>query len=94
MSFVEDMMEHIAAGIGKDPESVKIANFNDVDKPVLMKMMEDLKKSADYDNRKAAVDTFNLVIMNSCLLNNIFNKSVIYLFRTIDGRKKVCPSCQ
>lgn len=38
---------------------VRLANMNDVDKAALEKMIENLSKSADFDMRKQAVETFN-----------------------------------
>lgn len=38
---------------------VKLANMNDEDKAVLESMIKDLSKSADYEVRKRAVETFN-----------------------------------
>lgn len=59
VAMSENLMEHIARVTKKDPVQVKLANMNDTDKPVLEKMIKDLFKSADYDMRKQAVETFN-----------------------------------
>nr|XP_050853429.1 uncharacterized protein LOC127065310 isoform X1 [Vespula vulgaris] len=59
ISMIENIMEHIAAKVNKDPLEVKLINMNPEDKGVLEPLIEDLKKSADYDSRKRAVEMFN-----------------------------------
>lgn len=59
--MIENIMEHIAAKVNKDPLEVKLINMNPEDKGVLEPLIEDLKKSADYDSRKRAVEMFNNV---------------------------------
>ncbi|XP_043496073.1 indole-3-acetaldehyde oxidase-like [Polistes fuscatus] len=59
IALIENIMEHIAAELNKDPTEVKLINMNAEDKAVLEPMIEDLKKSADYDSRKRAVEMFN-----------------------------------
>ncbi|XP_039304286.1 xanthine dehydrogenase 1 isoform X2 [Solenopsis invicta] len=59
LAMIENIMEHIAAATKKDPVQVRLANMNDVDKPPLEAMIKDLSKSADYEMRKRAVETFN-----------------------------------
>lgn len=55
----ENMMEHIARVVGKDPLQVRYANMLDEHKQVLQPMVDELMKIADYDMRKRAVETFN-----------------------------------
>jgi len=57
--MIEVLMEHIARVTKKDPVQVRLANMNDVDKAALKPIIKDLYKSADYDMRKQAVETFN-----------------------------------
>ncbi|XP_011694373.1 PREDICTED: xanthine dehydrogenase/oxidase-like isoform X2 [Wasmannia auropunctata] len=59
VAMIENIMEHIARVLKKDPLQVKLANMNDVDKAALEPMIKGLAKSADYEMRKRAVDTFN-----------------------------------
>ncbi|XP_024942171.1 xanthine dehydrogenase 1 isoform X2 [Cephus cinctus] len=59
ISMAENMMEHIARAVGKDPVEVRLINMNEKDGTVLKPLIEDLKKSSDFDARKRAVDTFN-----------------------------------
>ncbi|XP_058788859.1 xanthine dehydrogenase/oxidase-like isoform X2 [Phymastichus coffea] len=56
---IEHIMERIARVTGKDPLDVKIINMNPADKEALMPMIEELKKTSDYKQRKTAVDKFN-----------------------------------
>lgn len=58
--MIENIMEHIArVTMKKDPMQVRLANMNDMDKAALEPMIKDLLKSADYEIRKRAVETFN-----------------------------------
>ncbi|XP_036145981.1 xanthine dehydrogenase/oxidase [Monomorium pharaonis] len=59
IAMMENIMEHIAKITKKDPVQVRLANMNEVDKAALEPMIKDLSKSADYEMRKRAVDTFN-----------------------------------
>lgn len=54
-------MEHIAWTLNKDPEEVRLANFKDSEREVLLTIINDLKNSADYEARKQAVMDFNAV---------------------------------
>ncbi|XP_017888813.1 xanthine dehydrogenase/oxidase-like isoform X2 [Ceratina calcarata] len=58
-AIAENMIEHIAKVVGKDPLQVRYANMLDEHKRMLQPMTEDLMKYADYDTRKRAVETFN-----------------------------------
>lgn len=59
IAMLENIMEHIAKVMKKDPVQVRLANMNDADKTILEPMINDLFKSADYETRKKAVETFN-----------------------------------
>ncbi|XP_043603195.1 indole-3-acetaldehyde oxidase-like isoform X2 [Bombus pyrosoma] len=59
VAMIENIMEHIAETIGKDPLMVRYANMHEDHKGALQSMINDLCKNADYETRKRAVDTFN-----------------------------------
>ena len=59
--MIEHIMERIAIHTGNDPVSVRIINMNDDDRKAMEPMIEDLKKSADYENRLKEVIKFNKV---------------------------------
>ncbi|CAL8082189.1 unnamed protein product [Orchesella dallaii] len=72
ISIIENIMEHVAWAVKKDPLEVRMANFIQTGDPLisvpgakfegenrLPKMIEDLKETADYDSRKKFVETFN-----------------------------------
>ncbi|XP_025074449.1 indole-3-acetaldehyde oxidase-like [Pogonomyrmex barbatus] len=59
IAMIENIMEHIARVTKKDPLQIRLANMNDVHKAVLELMIKDLSKSANYEMRKRAVETFN-----------------------------------
>lgn len=59
--MAENLMEHIAKTLGKDPLQVKLANMSEDHKKILQPMIEDLTKNADYEMRKRAVEAFNNV---------------------------------
>ncbi|XP_072742748.1 uncharacterized protein [Anoplolepis gracilipes] len=59
VAISEHLMEHIARVTKKDPLQVRFSNMNDDDKTVIETMWRELSKSADYENRKRAVETFN-----------------------------------
>ncbi|XP_059485730.1 xanthine dehydrogenase-like [Neocloeon triangulifer] len=58
VAFIEEIMEHIARVTKLDPLQVRLNNMVQLDNP-LFNMINDLKLSADYDNRKANVNAFN-----------------------------------
>ncbi|CAB3359541.1 Hypothetical predicted protein [Cloeon dipterum] len=58
VAFIEEIMEHVARVLKMDPLQVRLNNMPQLDNP-LPAMIEDLKTSADYDNRKANVQAFN-----------------------------------
>lgn len=68
VAMTENMIEHIAKVTGKDPVDVRLANMDETDKAALQPMIEDLKKSSDFDTRRAAVKTFNNVSETLLLL--------------------------
>lgn len=70
--MIEQIMEKIARITGKDPLDIKMINMNDVDKASLKPMIEELKKSSDYEKRVKDVDKFNNVRKNN-QLSNILN---------------------
>ncbi|CAL7942348.1 unnamed protein product [Xylocopa violacea] len=57
--MAENIMEHIAKVVGKDPLQVRYANMIEEHKTMLQNMVEELFQKADYATRKRAVDTFN-----------------------------------
>ena len=59
--MIENIMEHIANVVQKDPVQVRINNMSPQNDPI-KEMINDLKASSDYDNRAAAVETFNKVL--------------------------------
>ncbi|KOC64413.1 Aldehyde oxidase 2 [Habropoda laboriosa] len=59
IAMVENIMEHIAKTVGRDPLEVRYANMKEVHKDVLQPMIEELCQNADYEMRKRAVNTFN-----------------------------------
>ncbi|XP_017763664.1 PREDICTED: xanthine dehydrogenase/oxidase-like isoform X2 [Eufriesea mexicana] len=59
VAMVENIMEHIAKSIGKDPLEVRYMNMTEDHKKVLQSMIKELCQNADYNIRKRAVDTFN-----------------------------------
>ncbi|XP_065336761.1 uncharacterized protein LOC135937537 [Cloeon dipterum] len=58
VAFIEEIMERIARVTKLDPLQVRLNNMLLVENP-LPTMIDDLKVSADYDNRKANVQAFN-----------------------------------
>lgn len=57
--MIENLMEHIAKVTKRDPIQIRLSNMNEMDKTALETMVKDLSKSADYEMRKRAVETFN-----------------------------------
>lgn len=56
--MTEYIMERVAHDLGKDPLEVRLQNMTIEDNPI-PELIEELKKNADYDNRKTIVDDFN-----------------------------------
>jgi len=59
IAMIENIMEHIAHVTKKDAMQVKLSNMSSDHKSAIETMMQDLSKSADYEMRKRAVETFN-----------------------------------
>ncbi|XP_018304122.1 xanthine dehydrogenase 1-like [Mycetomoellerius zeteki] len=59
IAMIENIMEHIATEINKDPLAVRLANMNDVDKSVLEPMIKDLSNRTNYEERKHSIDQYN-----------------------------------
>ncbi|XP_023247177.1 xanthine dehydrogenase-like [Copidosoma floridanum] len=59
VSMIEHIMDRIAKVTGKDPIEVRIANMDPNDKEALVPMIEDLKKSSDYENRMNEISKYN-----------------------------------
>ncbi|XP_043258855.1 indole-3-acetaldehyde oxidase-like [Colletes gigas] len=59
VGMIENIMEHIAHAIGKDPLEVRLLNMDPIHKSMLLPMITELCKNADYDTRKNAVEAFN-----------------------------------
>jgi len=73
VAFIEQIMEHIAADAKLDPLEVRMANLHSNDNAI-PELVADVKKSADYENRKAKVNQFNAVSWKN-LWVILFNKS-------------------
>ncbi|XP_075216126.1 xanthine dehydrogenase-like [Lycorma delicatula] len=58
VAVAENLMEHIANVVKKDPYAVRQINMMEVQKPVL-KMMENLKNTSEFEKRSTAIDAFN-----------------------------------
>lgn len=58
--MIEYIMEHIAFVTKQDPVEVRLANLNPKHN-AMPTMVEDLKRNADFKNRKKQVETFNKV---------------------------------
>lgn len=82
IAAIETIMEHIAWTLKKDPLEVRIANFIQKGDPMLgvpgakfeeenplPAMLADLKASAEYDDRKRFVETFNQVTLYHSLFS-------------------------
>ncbi|XP_075210160.1 xanthine dehydrogenase-like [Lycorma delicatula] len=59
VASIENIMEHIAKVVNKDPVSVKLANINPEKNQPIPSMIEDLKQSSDYEKRLLDVKSFN-----------------------------------
>lgn len=57
--MIENIMEHIARVTKKDPIQVRLSNMSNEERNIMEPMINDLSKSADYEMRKRAVETFN-----------------------------------
>lgn len=74
IAAIENIMEHIAHVVGKDPLQVRQTNFIQKGDPLfgipgaklmtdnpLHKMITELKNSSDYSSRRKLVDSYNKV---------------------------------
>lgn len=61
VGMIEQVMERIARITGKDPLEVRMINMNDTDKQMLTPLIDELKKSSDYENRLIDIKKFNNV---------------------------------
>ncbi|XP_076651937.1 uncharacterized protein LOC143358591 [Halictus rubicundus] len=59
LGMIEILMEHIARVVQKDPVEVRMVNMNSEYKDTLKSLMDEIRKNADYEMRKRAVETFN-----------------------------------
>lgn len=59
--MVENMMEHIATTVGKDPLEIRLLNMDPTHKTMLQPLIDELMKITDYEMRKRAVEVFNNV---------------------------------
>ncbi|XP_015110495.1 indole-3-acetaldehyde oxidase [Diachasma alloeum] len=59
IAMAENMMEHIAHALGKDPIQVRLNNMPPPHRDELTKMIADIKATSDYDARVEAVNLFN-----------------------------------
>jgi hypothetical protein len=82
-------MEHIAKAIQKDPVDVRLKNLKKDDSNV-QKIIEDLKVTADFEQRKQNVEEFNkvsgevyLLLFSFSTLLHIINKSNAGIFNVI-----------
>lgn len=58
IAMTENIMEHIATEIGLDPLEVRLNNINE-DKNPLINLIDDFKKSTDYEKRSNEILEFN-----------------------------------
>ncbi|KAJ8676452.1 hypothetical protein QAD02_012239 [Eretmocerus hayati] len=59
ISMIEHVMDRIARVTGKDPVAVRLVNMTDSEKNILEPMINEIKKSSDYDSRMKDVGKFN-----------------------------------
>ena len=66
VGITEHAMEHIAKVTGNNPMDVRLRNMSEEHKKFLVPMIENLKKTANYDSRIREILLFNKV-------NEVFN---------------------
>lgn len=66
----EHVMERIARVTGRDPLEVRLNNMTDDVRNKLEPMINELKKSAEYDKRMRDVNKFNSVSIITFFKNN------------------------
>ncbi|XP_063993362.1 uncharacterized protein LOC135171021 [Diachasmimorpha longicaudata] len=59
VAMTENIMEHIAHALGKNPLEVRLNNIAVQHKDELTKMIADMKATSDYDTRNEAINLFN-----------------------------------
>lgn len=59
--MAQNMMEHIAKALGKDPTEVRLLNMAEVHRNMLEPMIEELSNNADFESRKKIIQAFNNV---------------------------------
>lgn len=59
IASAEILMERVSYELSLDPVAVRIANLEAVSKTEMNEILENLKTSAEYVSRRAAVDSFN-----------------------------------
>lgn len=57
--MIEHVMENISRVTNTDPVEVRILNMNDDDKKVLVPMIDELKKTSEYQKRLQDAEIFN-----------------------------------
>ncbi|XP_069694441.1 xanthine dehydrogenase-like isoform X2 [Periplaneta americana] len=58
IGITENIMEHIAKALNKDPIEVRLNNMKD-DEPTMKNLIQDLIATAEYESRKQSVEEFN-----------------------------------
>nr|CAD7401854.1 unnamed protein product [Timema cristinae] len=58
IGFIENVMEHIAKVVNKDPIEVRLKNMPEETNPIA-EMINDIKKSSNYEERKKYIENFN-----------------------------------
>lgn len=59
--MTENIMDHISHVLDKDPTEVRLNNMTAESKETLMKMIDQLKMSSDYDARVRSIRLYNNV---------------------------------
>lgn len=65
VAMVENIMENIARVIHADPIEVRISNMNADDKKILLPMIDELKKTSNYQKRLQDTQQYNKVVQFS-----------------------------
>ena len=61
VSMIEHVMQKIARTTGKDVLTVQLGNMGEDDKATLVPMIEELKKTSNYENRCKEIEQYNKV---------------------------------
>lgn len=92
VALLENCMEHISHYLKKDPLDVRRVNFlqkgdqllptmfgdmNYTEENQMPRLIEEIKKSGDYENRTKFVETFNKVILAQSLVFILHNEILI-----------------